>query len=55
MARRLIECDTCNFEGSLSYKDGIFGRADISFCPACGGDISEEYNDEEIEDDEDLQ
>ena len=54
MATRSIECDACDFVGKLSYKEGLFGKADISFCPACGSDISEEYNvsDEELEEDE---
>ena len=54
MAKRIIECESCGFEGSLSYKEGMFGKADISYCPACGGDISEVYNlsEDELEDDE---
>lgn len=56
MTRRAIECESCAFEGTLSYKDGVFGKADISYCPACGGDISEEYNlsDDELDGDVDL-
>ena len=51
MAKRTIICDTCEFEGTLTYVEGMFGIADISFCPACGSDISEEYNlsDEDLE------
>lgn len=53
MAKRTIECESCGFEGTLSYKEGMFGKADISFCPACSGDISEEYNvsDDELDSD----
>lgn len=54
MAKRTIECESCGFEGNLNYKEGDFSKADISYCPACGGDISEVYNisDEELEGDE---
>lgn len=44
MTKRIINCDSCGFEGSLNYKEAMFGAADITYCPACGGDISEEYN-----------
>ena len=55
MARRIIECESCGFEGTLNYKEGMFGKADISYCPACGGDVSEEYNvsDDELDVDSD--
>lgn len=51
MATRKIDCESCGFNGKLSYREGDFTKADISYCPACGGDISEEYNvsDEELE------
>jgi hypothetical protein len=42
--RRIIECDSCGFTGSLNYKLGDFNPSDISYCPACGGDIEEPYN-----------
>ena len=41
---RLIECDSCTFEGKLYYTEGDFSPSDISYCPACGSDISEIYN-----------
>ena len=53
MTKRIIDCESCGFLGTLSYKEGMFGKADISFCPACSGDISEEYNVSEEEDDSD--
>ena len=51
MTKRKIDCESCGFNGSLTYKDGDFTKADISYCPACGGDISEDYNvsDDEME------
>ena len=53
--KRTIECDSCGFEGTLTYKEGLFGKADVSYCPTCGGDISEEYNvSDEDSDDQDL-
>lgn len=47
---RIIECQECSFEGKLSYSEKDFSPSDISYCPACGGDISEVYNiaDEEL-------
>mgnify|MGYP003615074846 FL=1 len=39
----------CGFEGKLSYPPIDFGPSDISYCPACGGDISESYVDEDDE------
>ena len=42
--KRNIDCDACGFTGILSYKQGDFNPSDISYCPACGGDVSEEYN-----------
>ena len=47
--RRKIECESCGFEASLSYVQPDFGPADICYCPACGGDISQQHE----EDDED--
>ena len=41
---RKIDCESCGFVGKLTYKEGDFAKSDISYCPACGGDISEEYN-----------
>ena len=41
---RLIECESCAFEGKLYYTEGDFSPSDISYCPACGSDISEIYN-----------
>ena len=52
MARltRNINCMECGFEGKLSYPPIDFGPSDISYCPACGGDISESYTDENEDD-----
>jgi DNA-directed RNA polymerase subunit RPC12/RpoP len=50
---RTIECADCSFEGSLTYTEGDFGPSDISYCPACGSDISEDYNVAEDEEGED--
>ena len=52
--KRVIECSSCGFEGTLVYSDEAFSPSDVSYCPVCGGDISEEYNiaDDEMEDEE---
>lgn len=52
MATRVIECDSCDFTGKLIYTEGDFTKADISYCPACGGDITEEYNTTDEQDDD---
>ena len=41
---RIIQCDECDFEGRLTDREGDFSPSDISYCPACGADITEEYN-----------
>lgn len=50
--KRIIECESCGFEGNLTYNDDNFSKSDITFCPCCGGDISIEYNVVDEEDDE---
>lgn len=53
MSIRNIDCSECGFLGKLTYKEGDFNKADISYCPACGGDVSEVYNlsDEDLDGD----
>lgn len=51
MATRKIECDSCDFIGTLRYNEDEFLKNDISFCPVCGSDITEdeEYDTEDDE------
>ena len=53
--RQSINCESCGFSGTLSYRNTEFGKADICYCPACGGDILQEYADDDLEADFDIQ
>lgn len=44
MASHKINCEVCDFEGTLRYSETEFTKADIAYCPCCGTDISEQYN-----------
>lgn len=43
-----IDCENCGFLGKLTFNDEEFVFSDITICPVCGGDVSEdevEYED----------
>jgi hypothetical protein len=43
----LIECESCEFHGTLTTKSTDISKADICFCPVCGADILQNYSDDE--------
>jgi alkyl hydroperoxide reductase subunit AhpF len=53
MAQRHFDCEGCGAHGKITFRESDeFRRADVAYCPFCGGDI---YEDEEYTDDEEDQ
>ena len=48
MARKFFDCEECGTHGKIVFKEkNELSSKDIAFCPACGADINEEYDDDE--------
>ena len=47
MAVKKIECEDCGFSGKVTYIEEKLTFSEISFCPVCSHDITEDYKDED--------
>lgn len=50
MAVKVFECSNCEAFGKITVKNDELSKADIAYCPVCGGDIS--IDEEEILEDD---
>lgn len=42
MPRKEIECEECGFFGYISYKEEDCTFINITFCPVCGFDLTDD-------------
>jgi transcription initiation factor IIE alpha subunit len=51
-----FHCDSCETKGKISFdtQDDTLNEGDIAYCPICAHDITENNNDEEVEDNEQI-